>query len=460
MLIAGILLRNIAAINIAKDINLRWSIVIKSLSLVIILIHGGLKCDSAVLLRFKCLVTLLSCVPCIGEAIAIAIVTRYVLAFPWAWSFVMGFVMSPLSPAVIVPQLVKIQELGYGIDKGIPTLILAASSIDGTIAIMGFAIFAQLAQPTPEHKSLTFTVLHGPLEVLIGLLYGFGVGVLFWYIPSYELSEPFKSRFRYSLLASAGVFAVFGGKLATFSGAGAFGTLTLTLVANYGWFKRGNKYDNVVSRDFKFIWDFFQPLLFGLIGTQMDIYSIQLKFLGYCILLIVVGLIARASLAILSVTNIGFTWKEKLFVGITWTPKATVQAAIGSLALDTAILRQSPETTMNLARMVLIASIIVILVTAPLGAIAIDKAGPRLLTRSPTLPRQKMEEAIFDDSIPIKDLNRKTDFPIGPTNRQGITNQNFRDDIHAKSGKIFPADIPSEPDGDEHSGVKELVTKL
>ena len=119
--------------------------------------------------------------PCLAETLTVAIASHFLLNFPWMWGFMLGFVLAAVSPAVVVPCLLSLQERGYGVDKGIPTLVIAAASVDDVLAISGFTILLGITFK-PEQDLLT-VILQGPKEALIGLLFGVGWALLVAFFP-------------------------------------------------------------------------------------------------------------------------------------------------------------------------------------------------------------------------------------------------------------------------------------
>lgn len=145
MLLAGILLRNVDAINVARHIDKNWSVSLRNIALVVILLRSGLELDPIALKKLKCTVIRLAFGPCITEALTVAIISHYLLDLPWLWGLQLGFVLGAVSPAIVVPQLLNLQEQGYGVDQGIPTLVMAASSCDDVLAISLFTVFLGIA---------------------------------------------------------------------------------------------------------------------------------------------------------------------------------------------------------------------------------------------------------------------------------------------------------------------------
>ncbi|XP_038060272.1 sodium/hydrogen exchanger 9B2-like [Patiria miniata] len=372
MLIVGFILRNVPRINIAVDIDKEWSSGLRSVALVVILMQAGLGLDAKALRSLSMVCVRLCFLPCLVEACVAGVVSHFLLGLPWVWGFMLGFVLGAVTPAVIVPSLLSLQKRGYGIDKGIPTLVIAAASCDDVLAISAFGVILGAAFATGD---LVYNILRGPLELVVGVAFGCLGGVVLWYLPD-RFQNAFVLR-RTVLLFGGGLFAVFGSAAVKFSGAGALGCLTMAFVAGHGWKK--NK--EPIVKNIDLLWIIFEPLLFGLIGAEVAIETVQPATIGLGLATLFIGLAARLLASFLAVCRAKMNLKEKLFIALAWLPKATVQAAIGPVALDTAIKHGSGEY-IELGTQLLTVAVLSILVTAPLGAIAIALAGPRLLSKS------------------------------------------------------------------------------
>lgn len=149
---------------------------------------------------------------------------------------------------------------------------------------------------------------------------------------------------------------------------------------------------HAVSQLLRHIWRYAQPLLFCLIGAAVDVKEIEPEFAGYGILALVIGLLIRTLVAFLSVFCTRLSVRERLFVALTWLPKATVQAAVGSVALDTAREQGGDPVDVRRGIFVLTIAVLSILGTAPIGAAIVSCTGPRLL-------RQKNEEKEPEDGV-------------------------------------------------------------
>ncbi|XP_071952954.1 sodium/hydrogen exchanger 9B2-like [Antedon mediterranea] len=373
MLIVGLLLANVPYIDVANDITPAWSEVLRNIALAVILVRAGLGVDAKALQRLKYACLRLAFLPTLFEACSIAIAAVLLLGFPWLWAFMLGFVLAAVSPAVVVPSLLILQERGFGLVKGIPTLIIASASIDNVFAI---SVFGVLLATVFSSSNMAFTILRGPLEVVLGSGVGLVVGMILWFLPNKNQSAVV--GLRSVLIMSSSVLALLGLKSAGFSGAGALACLILPFVAGLGWKKEKIPVGNVVS----VFWLFFEPLLFGLIGAEVAVSELQPSTVGLGIAIILIGSVVRMAATYLSASCGNLSRKEKMFTALAWLPKATVQAAIGSTALIETTNRNRPEQEQEMAKQILTLAVLVILITAPIGAIMISLTGPKCLDHS------------------------------------------------------------------------------
>jgi len=378
MLIVGGMLSNIPVIKtVGQGLDLQWSGALRKIALTVILIRAGLGLDPVALRKLSFTVLRLAFAPCLMECLAEGVAAHFLLGLPWEWGFMLGFVLAAVSPAVVVPSLLNLSDRGYGLDKGIPTLVIAAASVDDVLAITGFGVVLGIAFTQGD---LALTIVKGPLEALLGVAFGCLVGVFLWYFPA--KNQPNRMFYRSLLLFSAGLMATFGSDAVHLPGAGPLGCLTLAFVAAFRWRKErveGGKDD--IAEMVGILWMLFQPLLFGLIGAAVNFDNIKdLNSLGLGIAVLAIGLVVRIIVSFCVVFGSGLTIKEQIFVALAWFPKATVQAAIGGLALDAAIKLNNPEM-IEWGTSVLTTAVLSIIITAPIGALAIAISGPLLLNR-------------------------------------------------------------------------------
>uniref|UniRef100_T1KAV6 Cation/H+ exchanger transmembrane domain-containing protein n=1 Tax=Tetranychus urticae TaxID=32264 RepID=T1KAV6_TETUR len=394
MLLAGISLSNLTEIQLDPSL----SSTARDLALGVILLRAGISLDPNALRKLSWVCLRLAFTPCVVEAVVLAIGTHLLLHLPFLWCMVVGFVCTATSPAVIVPIMINMQDLGYGIDKGIPTLVIGGSSVDDIAAITCFEIFLSLAMSTST--SITSTLL-GPIEAVCGLILGITLGLLFWVLPpkcdadDIE-SRPFAGKVRFWLLLLTGLSFIYVTKRLNFESMGPLGVLSMSFVAALRWRQEG--YIDAMIYSLKDIWFFCEIFLFSLIGYEVKFSSLKMHTILWSLVCLVIGLIARTITSIGIVAGAGLTLKEHLFIGVSWLPKGTVQAAIGSIPLELARAKND-ETMISYGLTILTFAVLSIIISAPLGAFLIKYSGPKLLVKS-----KKQQNDNFDgislESVP------------------------------------------------------------
>ncbi|KAG0726903.1 Sodium/hydrogen exchanger 9B2 [Chionoecetes opilio] len=349
MLVVGILLKSVPGIDyVGKSIDPDWSAALRNIALVVILLRAGLGLDPAALKQLSLMVVRLAFTPCLVETLVVAVVTHFLLGFPWLWGVMLGFVLGAVTPAVIVPCMLVLSQKGYGVAKGIPTLVIAASSVDDVLAISGFGVLMGI---TFAEGELWVVILKGPFEVVVGVVYGVVLGALCWVLP--VPSEHNTPVLRFVVLLAAGVVSLFGSPLIQLGGSGALGCLVMAFMAGYGWRRQ---------------------------GMTDEVDKLEGSTVGYGFLTLLAGLSFRMVTSFVVVMGGQLNLKERLFVALAWLPKATVQAAIGSQALDYARKTNAGPEEERLGEQVLTIAVLSILLTAPVGAAAIMLTAPRLLS--------------------------------------------------------------------------------
>ncbi|PSN36208.1 Sodium/hydrogen exchanger 9B2 [Blattella germanica] len=330
MLVMGILLRNIGFVQLHDEFQ-DVAADLRQMALSIILIRAGMGLDPVALKRLGGLVSRLAIGPSLAEACFAAIMSHFFLGLPWVWGFLLGAVLAAVSPAVVIPCLFSLQDRGYGKSKGIPTLVIAAASFDDIIAISAFGVVYSLIFNSDD---LIMQIIRGPLGILFGIIGGIALGYFLRYVPHSD--DKRVSMLRTVMLLGTGIMFMFGSDAIGYEGAGPLGGIVTAFVASNGW------------------------------NTE--------TFNGK----------ARIITSVFVAAGGNLTWKEKLFISFAWFPKATVQAAIGPLALDAAR-EMGSEEYKNYANKVLIVAVLGILITAPVGASLITFLGPKLLKKEPIL---------------------------------------------------------------------------
>ncbi|XP_067006988.2 sodium/hydrogen exchanger 9B2 isoform X2 [Anabrus simplex] len=375
MLLAGVTLRNVGFVHLSSD-YLHVAAILRKMALSVILIRAGLGLDPVALRRLSLLVLRLAALPSLVEAAALTVITHLLLGMPWIWGLLLGSVMAAVSPAVVIPCLFRLQAKGYGTDKGIPTLVIAAASLDDVIAVTAFGIVLSIIFSS---GSLTMKIIQGPLTILIGVAFGIIWGAFARVVP--QKLDTHVSELRTLVVGGGGFLAVLGSDAIGFDGAGPLGCILAAFVACQAWRQQGwSDSQNPVADHFRVVWLVFQTLLFALIGTEIDLMILKPTDVALGAACLIIALSCRIFISVVVAFGGNLTWKEKLFVSLAWFPKATVQAALGPVALDM-VRTLGRQEEAHVASQVLTLSVMAILLTAPAGAALITLLGTRLLTK-------------------------------------------------------------------------------
>ncbi|CAK9053968.1 Sodium/hydrogen exchanger 9B1 (Na(+)/H(+) exchanger-like domain-containing protein 1) (NHE domain-containing protein 1) (Sodium/hydrogen exchanger-like domain-containing protein 1) (Solute carrier family 9 subfamily B member 1) (Testis specific sodium-hydrogen exchanger) (MtsNHE) [Durusdinium trenchii] len=360
-------------------------------ALTLILTRAGLAMDLDALRRLRFVVLRLAALPCLSEAATAGLLASWLLDFPIWWAAMLGFVVAAISPAVVVPSLLQLQEQGYGVTAGIPTMVVAAAPLDDVLSIAGFGIC--LGSNFAETSWLSYA--RAPLELVLGLGTGLiGSALLVVLTPSSD-EEAFELRLL--LLLGAGLATAFGLREVGFSGASALAVLVLGAGCARGWGAAAKP----VSSSIADLWTrLAQPLLFSLVGASVVVEALDAETVAAGLLIIFLGGLVRFGAVFVALSFRRMKYQEKFFTALAWTPKATVQAAIGALALDEA----TTLTEQRFGRQLLAVAVLCILVTAPPGAALIAVLGPRLLEKAkdPDLEDAGPDKA--DDAVPAETM--------------------------------------------------------
>ena len=363
MLILGVILGpyalnwiHIDMINISEDL--------RRIALIIILLRAGFGIDKEDLKKVGTTALKMSCIPGLIEGLFITLASVKFLDFTFAQGGILGFVIAAVSPAVVVPSMLKLIENNIGTEKGIPTLILAGASIDDVFAITMFSAFLGLY--SGNHINIGTQLLNIPISIILSIIIGLITGFLLIRIFNrYHMRDTKKVLLilAFSILLN-GLESVLKTKLqiASLLGVMTIGFIIIVKLPDVG---------ERLSRKFNRIWVFAEILLFVLVGAQVNInIAVNAGKIGAIIILI--GLIGRSIGVMISLLGTDFNYKERLFCVIAYIPKATVQAAMGAVPLSLGV--ESGD-------IILAISVLSILITAPLGAIGINVFAKSLLDR-------------------------------------------------------------------------------
>lgn len=368
MLITGIVLGPYV-LNLLDPSILSISADLRQMALIIILLKAGLSLNLSDLKKVGRPAIMMSCVPASCEILGFFLFAPYILGITRIEASVMGAVLGAVSPAVVVPRMVQLMEKKYGTNKSIPQLVMAGASCDDIFVIVLFTTFVSMAQGGSAH---IMDFINIPISIVLGIILGAAVG--------YVLSLFFETAYahKHCVRNSMKVIIVLGvsfmlmaietwlngiisvsGLLAVVSMACVIKVKSITFVS-----KR-------LSEKFGKLWLAAEVILFVLVGAAVDIrYTLSAGLAA--VLMIFIGLIFRSIGVAICLLGTSITWKERIFCMTAYLPKATVQAAIGSVPLAMGL---------PCGQIVLSVAVLAILITAPLGAIGIDLTYKHLLQK-------------------------------------------------------------------------------
>jgi len=357
MLILGILIGPYGFGIISNEI-LNISADLRKIALIVILLRAGLGIEKETLKKVGLPAFRLSFIPGILEGISILLVASYIFELSFVEAGILAFIIAAVSPAVVVPQMLNLINKNKGTNKGIPTLILTGASIDDVVAITIFTTFMGIYGG--KQINITKKIMDVPLSIIIGVLLGFFIALFMVYLfKKYHFRDTKKALI---ILGSAILLTGLEDYLKDIVPiASLLGVMTIGFVLQERYKLVGTR----LASKFNKIWVFAEIMLFVLVGAEVDVYlAIETGLKG--LLIISVGLLARSIGVLISVTNTPLNLKERFFCVIAYTPKATVQAAIGAVPIAVGV--ESGELILAMA-------VLAIVITAPSGAVGIKFAG-------------------------------------------------------------------------------------
>ena len=483
-LLGGALARNSRAFRGAA-LTHAYKATIRAAGLGTIMTRSGLELDVGAIRRAGRVAARLTVLPGVSEALAVGVVARWVFELPFVLALALGFILAAVSPAVVVVQMFDLHERGYGVAKGIPSIVVAAASMDDVVAMLGFSVCIGLAGGA---GNVYQKALAGPAAVVAGALYGCAAGALLGATKLWDAD--------WKLTAATlvlGLLPMFVAERLHAHGGGAIGALLVGVVGSWAWRRRrpawlaagaereallreeadlgaalgtpdgdaraaadrlrevGKKLDaigrsdaddahksHLVEANIGLLWTWLaQPLLFGVIGTELNFHRMAPAVAGRALLVVGVGLLVRIPAAYAAVHfDERLKFREKAFVALAWLPKATVQAALASVPAEVVDDRRRGEAILTTA-------VLAILATAPLGSLFIQRFGPRWLEReddaaddaetSPIWPGRRLAHLVGEARAEIERLG-------GDTTRLA----KIVDDIDEQANPLIPKrpDVP------------------
>ncbi|MFA6829564.1 MAG: cation:proton antiporter [Bacilli bacterium] len=349
-------------LNLFDSTLLSISPYLRQIALVIILTRSGLSLNLKTLKEIGRPAILMCFIPASFEILGVTLFGPLIFGISIQEALLLGSVLAAVSPAVVVPRMIKLQNEGYGQEHHVPELIMAGASCDDIFVIVLFYVFKGLVS-TSSFEAIS--LLQIPLSIILGLL----LGLLFSFLVILVFRKIKFNTIIKTIILLGVSFLMIGIENLTkpyISISSLLGIMLMGILVLF--FTKEEAVE--IKKNYDSLWNVFEILLFALVGAAVDIkyaFSLDgLKIIG----LLMIGLTFRSFGVFLCIIKTKFSWKEKIFIIISYLPKATVQASIGAIALSEGL---------AVGSLVLVAAVISILITAPLGALAMDLSYKKLL---------------------------------------------------------------------------------
>ena len=378
MLLTGIILGPYV-LDLLDPKILSISAELRQMALIIILLKAGLSLDLSDLKKVGRPAIMMSCVPASCEILGFLIFAPMILHITRVEAAVMGAVLAAVSPAVVVPRMVQLIEQKYGTEKSMPQLILAGASCDDIFVIVLFSTFTSMAQ---GGSASVMDFVNIPVSIVLGIVLGAVTGYLLacFFETAYARKHCVRNSMKVIIVLGVSflLMAVETWLKGIVSVSGLLAVVSMACVLKI---KCVPSVSARLSEKFGKLWLAAEVLLFVLVGAAVDIrYTMEAG--AAAVLMILVALLFRSVGVAICLLGTSLNKKEKLFCMIAYLPKATVQAAIGSVPLAMGL---------PCGKIVLSVAVLAILLTAPLGAIGMDATYRRFLVKEPV---EKREETV------------------------------------------------------------------
>ena len=362
MIITGVILGPYV-LNLIDPTILAISSDLREIALIVILLRAGLSMDLKDLRKIGKPAILMCFIPASLEILTITILAPLLLGVSYLEALIMGSVLAAVSPAVVVPRMLKLMDEGYGEDKSVPQLVMAGASVDDIYVIILFTAFIAMYQGAGFQAT---TLLSVPVSIISGILLGVMIGyILVKIFKAIHIRDTIKV-----LIILSVAFLIVGFEDTINTILPVSGLLAVMAMGGMILFKYPILAKRLTGK-FAKIWVGAELILFVLVGAAVDISYLSDAGLN-SVLLILVALCFRILGVYISLIMTKLNNKEKLFCAIAYLPKATVQAAIGALPLAVGVVS---------GHLILTVAVLAIMITAPLGAIGIDRSYKYLLTK-------------------------------------------------------------------------------
>ena len=362
MLVTGMVLGPYM-LNLLDDSILGISAELRKIALIIILTRAGLGLDLSGLKKIGRPAVLMCFVPASLELLGILLIAPKLLGISMLEAAILGAVLAAVSPAVVVPRMVKLMEEGYGVREGIPQLILAGASVDDVYVIVLFSTFLGMIQ---GESASVIHFINIPISIVLGVGIGFLIGVILAY---YFKKVHIRDTSKVLIILSISLLLVVLEDHLTIPI--TFSALIAIMFIGIGLQKKREAVARRLSVKYGKLWVAAEVFLFVLVGATVNIGYLS-KVGVKALIVIAVALIFRMFGVFLCLLGTSLDKKERLFAMMAYTPKATVQAAIGGIPLSLGL---------ACGEIVLTVAVLAIVLTAPAGAFAMDLSYKKFLKK-------------------------------------------------------------------------------
>ena len=351
-------------LNIVDDTLISISSYLRQIALVIILTRSGLSLDINNLKKIGRPAILMCFVPACFEIIGVTILTPILLGLSYLEAMLLGSVLAAVSPAIVVPRMIKLMNEKYGSEHNVPELIMAGASCDDIFVIVLFYSFKNLVATSNLDG---WGIAQIPISIVSGIILGIIIGLVVVAIIKYLKFNKIVNVIM-MLGLSFGMIYLENLLKQYFSISSLLAIIVMALIVNI--FKKEEAKE--IQSSYNGLWQGFEILLFTLVGIATDARYAFSKDGAILVGIVLIALVFRSVGVLICVIATKFTLKEKLFIVVSYLPKATVQASIGAIALSEGL---------SCGTIILTAAVVSILFTAPLGAILIDTTYKKLLVK-------------------------------------------------------------------------------
>ena len=363
MLLVGIFLGPYV-FNVIDPVILTVSSDFRMIALIVILLRAGFATKKDTLNRIGKTAALMGFVPAVFEGAAITFIAPSFFDISILESAILGFIVAAVSPAIVVPMMLRFIESNKGAKKGIPTLLLASSSLDNVFAIVLSS--ALIGMYSGKGTNIFMKLLEIPVSISLGIALGAAIGFALYRV--FKKYQPRATKEGMIVIGSAILLTWIEKTVRPFV---AVSALSGVIAIGFIILEKSEPIAHKISRKLGKIWVFAEILLFVLVGAQVNIHVAWNAGLAG-LMIIFIGLIARSVGTYISLIKTGFSIREKLFCMASYIPKATVQAAIGAVPLSLGV---------KSGDIILAVAVLAILFTAPLGAIGMNIIGEKVLEK-------------------------------------------------------------------------------